>query len=141
MVSESMQLSRKRLSFRLKILVMTYVVITFRILLNAYIFIVEINYIILGYCSKIYNVIIYIMVLNHIINIYVFEYNFYRIIPSISITTMIKMISKQLFLIIISGKPALFEGCKRTYICIPSRMTLILFFLLYSTMKSKNTLQ
>ena len=91
MVSESMQLSRKRLSFRL--LVMTYVVITFRILLNAYIFIVEINYIILGYCSKIYNVIIYIMVLNHIINIYVFEYNFYRIIPSISITTMIKMIS------------------------------------------------
>ena len=45
---------------------MTYVVITFRILLNAYIFIVEINYIILGYCSKIYNVIIYIMVLNHI---------------------------------------------------------------------------
>ena len=61
--------------------------------LNAYIFIVEINYIILGYCSKIYNVIIYIMVLNHIINIYVFEYNFYRIIPSISITTMIKMIS------------------------------------------------
>ena len=47
---------------------MTYVVITFRILLNAYIFIVEINYIILGYCSKIYNVIIYIMVLNHIIN-------------------------------------------------------------------------
>ena len=93
MVSESMQLSRKRLSFRLKILVMTYVVITFRILLNAYIFIVEINYIILGYCSKIYNVIIYIMVSNHIINIYVFEYNFYRIIPSISITTMIKMIS------------------------------------------------
>lgn len=59
---------------------MTYVVITFRILLNAYIFIVEINYIILGYCSKIYNVIIYIMVLNHIINIYVFEYNFYRIV-------------------------------------------------------------
>lgn len=128
---------------------MTYVVITFRILLNAYIFIVEINYIILGYCSKIYNVIIYIMVLNHIINIYVFEYNFYRIIPSISITTMIKRSllnllqkeCKQLFLIIISGKPALFEGCKRTYICIPSRMTLILFFLLYSTMKSKNTLQ
>ena len=123
---------------------MTYVVITFRILLNAYIFIVEINYIILGYCSKIYNVIIYIMVLNHIINIYVFEYNFYRIIPSISITTMINLLQKeckQLFLIIISGKPALFEGCKRTYICIPSRMTLILFFLLYSTMKSKNTLQ
>ena len=53
---------------------MTYVVITFRILLNAYIFIVEINYIILGYCSKIYNVIIYIMVLNHIINIYAVSY-------------------------------------------------------------------
>ena len=72
---------------------MTYVVITFRILLNAYIFIVVIMFSILVYCIKIYNVIIYIMVLNHIINIYVFEYNFYRIIPSISITTMIKMIS------------------------------------------------